>query len=122
LGFYLYSTKCQFIPQNTHDFELDISNMLGSWGDHHPQKGLAKFGYRSEKKVGFFGNPAIIWLLSKYGDFQNKIWQHGTIRKNGPMLPDSALPPPPKKFYGGLSGPFFWLPSDKNSMKKKKLA
>ncbi len=86
--------------------------MLGSWGDHHPQKGLAKFGYRSEKKVGFFGNPAIIWLLSKYGDFQNKIWQHGT-----------PPPPPPKKNsmedYQAL---FFWLPSDKNSMKKKKLA
>ncbi len=47
------------------------------------------------------------------------------------MLPDStppwpSPPPPPpspkKEIYGGLSGPFFffWLPSDKNLLKKKK--
>jgi hypothetical protein len=66
--------------------------------------------------------------LSEYGDFQNKIQQHGTIRQNGPILPDSTppwpSPPSPKKeIYGGLSGPFFfWLPSDKNLLKKKKKA
>jgi len=49
----------------------------GCTGDH-PQEELAKFGYRSERKVEQFKNHAIFifWnLLSKYDNFRKKIPQ-----------------------------------------------
>ncbi len=54
-----------------------IQPLAGCTGDH-PQEELAKFGYRSERKVEQFKNHAIFifWnLLSKYDNFRKKIAQ-----------------------------------------------
>jgi len=51
-----------------------IQPLAGCTGDH-PQEELAKFGYRSERKVEQFKNHAIFifWnLLSKYDNFRKK--------------------------------------------------
>jgi hypothetical protein len=49
----------------------------GRWIMVTTQEGLAKFGYRSERKVGKFKNPTIFWQLAqtylyKYGYFRKK--------------------------------------------------
>jgi hypothetical protein len=54
-----------------------IQPLAGCTGDH-PQEELAKFGYRSERKVEQFKNHAIFifWnLLSKYDNFRKKMPQ-----------------------------------------------
>jgi hypothetical protein len=66
---------------------LFFSNLWSSWIGDHWQEDLARFGYRSEKKVEFFQDSSYIvatcWnLLFKYGNFKTKNlteWQIGPI-------------------------------------------
>jgi len=55
-------------------------------GSDHPQEELAKFGYKSQRKVESFKNPtyyilATSWnLFSKFGQFQNFFsWKYGKL-------------------------------------------
>ncbi len=129
IEFLFYFTKCQFVPENTCDFELDISNMLDSWGDHHPQRDQPNLAIGQRRKQGFFGesssyNLAIvkIWRFLK----QNlATWDHSPKWPNVAGFHPTLPPPPlPNFFLWRIIRPFFffWLPSDTNSLKKKEKA
>jgi hypothetical protein len=59
------SKPCGEMRPNTMGTQIDFSHLWGRWVDDHPQEDLAKFGYRSERKVEMFRNYVIFWWYAR---------------------------------------------------------
>ncbi len=59
------SKLCGEMRPNTMGTRIDFSNLWGRWVNDHPQEDLAKFGYRSERKVEMFRNYVIFWWYAR---------------------------------------------------------
>ncbi len=87
------------------------------WIGNHPPENLAKFGYRSERKLYLFSNPALYLatyknLWSKYGKF-NFCFPQNMVTLGLFFL---------RKILWTSHNPFcFWSPSGKNPPQKKAL-
>jgi hypothetical protein len=76
------SSSAQTVPLGLHlRWSVSWFSYQGCWIMVTTQEGLAKFGYRSERKVGKFKNPTIFWQLA-----QTYLYKYGYFRKKNPQV------------------------------------
>jgi hypothetical protein len=87
--------------------------LWGKWTGNHPQENLAKFGYKSERKVNVFWNLTILWWHAR--TYHLNLTNFLKIPRNIATLGHF---PPINPLYR-VATLYFWSPIGKNSPHKR---